>query len=290
MSTQTDQQKIYEDLVGIGFSDHEARIYLALALATEPATAYELAKAAQIPVANTYNVMRSLAKKGVSSQVAKDPVRYIAKPPSEVFAGMASAMQQRCDSLVSRFDKIRPQLADDYVEILNGVPNVEGRVGAMIDGSAQQLVLKSPGPLSPALTASLEAAVKRGVRVMMIYYGAEPKLPKGQVHLWPHEGNAAEMGSDFFTITVDSKAGLAFNTVSYLAAYSENPTFVYLVDVLLRHEIYLAEIMTKLSDEVEENFGPALHKLRSRFGMVPINEQMQAYIDSRKPQKRRVRA
>lgn len=290
MTTQTDHQKIFEDLVGIGFSEHEARIYLALAMASEPATAYEIAKAAQIPVANTYNVMRSLAKKGMTSQVTKDPVRYIAKSPSEVFSSMAASMQQRCESLVSRFDNIRPQLADDYVEILNGPADIEGRVAALIDGAEKQVVMKSPTELSPSLAKVLERAVKRGVRLMLIYYGPAPKMPKGQVHLWPHEGNAADMGGDFFTISVDSKAALAFNTVTYLAAYSENPTFVYLVDVLLRHEIYLSEIMTKLGEEVEEHFGPALHRIRSRFGMFPINEKMQSYIESRNPQKRKASA
>jgi len=290
VTTQTDQQKIFEDLVGIGFSEHEARIYLALAMASEPATAYEIAKAAQIPVANTYNVMRSLAKKGMTSQVTKDPVRYIARSPSEVFKGMAATMQQRCESLVSRFDNIRPQPADDYVEILNGPADIEGRVAALIDGAEKQVVMKSPTELSPSLAKVLERAIKRGVRLMLIYYGPPPKMPKGQVHLWPHEGNAADMGGDFFTISVDSKAALAFNTVTYIAAYSENPTFVYLVDVLLRHEIYLAEIMTKLGEEVEEHFGPALHRIRSQFGMFPINEQMQTYIESRKPQKRKARA
>lgn len=287
MTTQADHQKIFDDLVGIGFSVHEARVYLALALASEPSTAYEIAKAAQIPVANTYNVMRSLAKKGVTSQVTKDPVRYIAKSPTEVFSGMAAAMQQRCESLVSRFDSIRPQLGDDYVEILNGPADIEGRVAALIDGAKNQIVMKSPTELTPALSKVLERAVKRGLRLMLIYYGAEPKMPKGQVHLWPHEGNAADMGGDFFTISVDSKAALAFNTVTYVAAYSENPTFVYLVDVLLRHEIYLAEIMMKLGEEVEGHFGPALHRIRSRFGMFPINEQMQNYIESRKPSKRK---
>ncbi len=290
MTTQADHQKIHEDLVAIGFSDHEARIYLALALASNPATAYEVAKAAQIPVANTYNVMRSLAKKGVTSQVSESPVRYIAKSPTEVFSGMAIMMQQRCESLVSRFDNIKPQLANDYVEILNGKTDVEARIAAMIESAEQQVVLKSPTDLSPALTEVLERAIKRDVRLMLIYYGTEPTFPKGQVHVWPHEGNAADMGSDFLTVTVDSKAALAFNTATYLAAFSENPTFVYLVDVLLRHEIYLAEIMLKLGNEVEAIFGPALHRIRSQFGMIPINEKMRSYINSRAPQKRKLRS
>jgi hypothetical protein len=66
---------ILADLTAIGFTDHEARIYLALVSLGRPAIAYEIAKAASIPVANTYNVIRSLAKKGATKQVA-DAVTY----------------------------------------------------------------------------------------------------------------------------------------------------------------------------------------------------------------------
>lgn len=283
MTTKADHQKIYEDLVAVGFSDHEARIYLALALAPQPATAYEIAKAAQIPVANTYNVMRSLAKKGATSQVSKNPVRHIAKSPAEVFNSMATEMQKRCQSLVSRFDNIRPELSDQYVEILNGRGDVERRIAAIIDGAEQQIALKSYTNLSPSLMEALERAIKRGVRLLFVYNGERPRLPKGNVHLWPHEGNAADWGAYFSTISVDSSAALAFDGESFVAAFSENRTFVYLVDVYFRHEIYLAEIMLKLEPEIEALFGPALHRIRSEFGMVPINEQMRAFINARLP-------
>ncbi|MCT4370782.1 hypothetical protein CLG85_010825 [Yangia mangrovi] len=63
MSEQTSKDKVLADLASVGFSDLEASVYLALVQMRDAATAYEIAKSANIPVANTYNVMRGLVKK-----------------------------------------------------------------------------------------------------------------------------------------------------------------------------------------------------------------------------------
>jgi sugar-specific transcriptional regulator TrmB len=281
MTTAAGNEGLLSDLAAIGFAEHEARIYVALVTLGRPATAYEVAKAARIPVANTYNVIRSLAKRGATKQVTEGPTRYVSVPPTELFQGLATEMQRRCTSLVARFEKLTPEQAQDYVELLNGRTEIERRIAAMIERAERQIVLKCQSELSTVILEALADAVTRGVRCLIIYHGEKPKLPRGDVHLWPHEGNGADMGEGLFTISVDSRQALAFDTESSGGTASENPIFVYLADVLLRHEIYLAEIMGRLGPEVEAHFGPALYRLRERYAAIPISEQTWAYIRSR---------
>jgi hypothetical protein len=281
MTTAAGSEGLLSDLAAIGFAEHEARIYVALVSLGRPATAYEVAKAARIPVANTYNVIRSLAKKGATKQVAEGPTRYVSVPPGELFQRLAAEMQRRCTSLVDRFEKLEPEQAQDYVELLTGQAEIERRIAAMIEKATQQIVLKCQRQMSASILGALTDAVTRGVRCFVIYHGEKPKLPRGDVHLWPHEGNGADMGEGLFTIAVDSRQALAFDTESFNGTASENPIFVFLADVLLRHEIYLAEIMERLGPEVESHFGPALYRLRERYAAIPISEQTWAYIKSR---------
>ena len=48
-------------------------------------------------------------------------------------------------------------------------------------------------------------------------------------------------------------------------AFTRNRAVVSVADTLIRHDIYLTEIFTKLRPEVEGAFGPALIELRRRF-------------------------
>lgn len=281
MAGDSEKGQILGDLTAMGFSEPEAHIYTALIVMDRPVTAYELAKGAQIPVANTYNVMRSLEKRGASKQVSDNPARYVATPPADLFLGIAEETNRRCHDLISRFEHIRPPQSEHYVEVFSGQQEIEKRVASMFADATENIVLKGRSELAPSVQKALADAVKRGVTCYFIYYGEPPVLPKGDVHLWPHEGNGWDIGKDFLTVSVDFRAAIASHRENYTATFSENHTFVYLTDVLLRHEVYLAEIMTTLRDEVEEHFGPALYKLREKYATMPVSEQAWGFIRAR---------
>src|SRR5262245_58508429 len=79
----------------LGFTDYEARAYLALAGAY-PATAYEVAKLAGLPRANVYSVLRTLELRGAIQKVAQDPVRYAPYKPDDYFAQQARKTAELC--------------------------------------------------------------------------------------------------------------------------------------------------------------------------------------------------
>ncbi|MBS7701077.1 MULTISPECIES: helix-turn-helix domain-containing protein [unclassified Chelatococcus] len=281
MALERGLQDVQRDLVAIGFSDHEAKVYVAL-VAIGPATAYELARQAGLPVPNTYNVIRGLMKRAATTQISARPARYVAVPPDQFFGTLASETQKRCDALVSRLSTLSAPANADYVEMLEGWATIERRLIALIAGSTRQLVLRSPSVLAPAVWEELRKAVDRNVECLFVYYGEKPDLPDlPHVRLWPHEGNGASLGPDFFTICADFSSALIHSQDRQEGAFSENRSFVYLAGVFLRHELYLAEIMMRFETEVEETFGPALYKLRQSFGMIPLGEEIRSFVRSR---------
>ncbi|MGK6317353.1 TrmB family transcriptional regulator [Neorhizobium sp. DT-125] len=278
---KTDLTDIIEKLGQIGFSDQEARIYVAL-VQIGPATAYELGKQAKLAVPNTYNVMRSLTEKGAATQVSGQPARYIAVQPQQFLETMASRTTRICEELAGRMGSLSPEANDDYVEMLSSPAAIDKRILATIEDARSQILLKATSPLPERIHKALQAAAKRGVEILFVYYGDKPKLREGaKVRLWPHEGNGANIGPDFFLLCVDFKQALAREPSGLNGAYSENRSFVYLAGVFLRHELYLAEIMTKFEAEIEDAFGPALYKLRESYGMLAMEEDIRSFVESR---------
>lgn len=280
-AAKTDLADIIEKLGQIGFSDQEAKIYIAL-VQIGPATAYELGKQAKLAVPNTYNVMRSLTDKGAATQVSGQPARYIAVQPQQFLESMASRTARICEDLAGKMGSLTQEANDDYVEMLSTPAALDKRVLDTIDNAQSQILLKATSPLPERFQKALQTAAKRGVEILFVYYGDKPKLSAtSKVRLWPHEGNGANIGPDFFLLCVDFKRALIREPSGLNGAYSENRSFVYLAGVFLRHELYLAEIMTKFEAEIEEAFGPALYKLRESYGMLAMEEDIRRFVESR---------
>jgi sugar-specific transcriptional regulator TrmB len=279
-AAKTELSEIVEKLGQVGFSDQEAKIYVAL-VQSGPATAYELAKQAKLAVPNTYNVMRALSEKGAATQVSEQPARYVAVPPRQFFEAMASRTSRVCDDLAEKMSSMSPASGGDYVEVLADAAAMDRRILDTIDSATSQILLKAICPLPPELLKALRMAAGRGVQILFVYYGERPDLAGDDVRLWPHEGNGANIGFDYFLLCVDFRRALAREPSGLRGAYSENRSFVYLAGVFLRHELYLAEIMTRFEDEIEAAFGPALYKLRQAYGMLAIEEEIRSFVDDR---------
>ena len=94
-------REVLSGLRQLGFTDYEARIYVQL-LKTSPATAYEIAKAAGVPRANTYAALEALAQRGAVLPVNEEPLRYIAAPPKSLFEAISGQTRALCDDLADR--------------------------------------------------------------------------------------------------------------------------------------------------------------------------------------------
>lgn len=272
--------RIHRNLIALGFSEPEAKLYVAL-VQTGSATAYEVAKKAKLAVANTYNIIRSLAERGATIQVSDQPARYVAVEPSELFGAMAARTKALCGELVEGLDALKPEESSQYVEMLAGSA-IEKRIIAVIESAEEQLLLKAYAPLSASLVRALSAAASKGIHILFVYYGDKPSLPElANVQLWPHEGNGVAIGPDFFIICADFERALIHTPDKAEGAYSENRSFVYLAGVFLRHELYLAEIMTRFEPQIEEAFGPALYKLRESYGMLALGDEIMSFVRQR---------
>ncbi len=260
---------ILQDLTALGFTQHEAKVYVAL-LRAQPATAYEISKTASIPKVNSYSVLESLSRKQVVRPVSANPVRYVAVAPKILFGRIAAATERRCMRLIEETASLEPEEDETYVWSLEGRDVIDARIEATIDAARSHVWVKGSEDILERFRHSLEGAVSRGVSVLIILFGQNPDRFDfgGDSKVYLHEASGRPIGSSkhIFIVTRDFEESLiADYRTGVQSTHTHNKTVVSVVDTLLRHEVYLAEIFAIFGKDIDAIFGPALSKLRERY-------------------------
>ncbi|NGM89091.1 TrmB family transcriptional regulator [Parapusillimonas sp. SGNA-6] len=268
-NTRSAYEKIIKDLQSVGFSDYEAKTYIALLL-TPNATAYEISKEAGIPKANCYSVLEALRKNGAVQAVSENPVKYVAVDPNRYFNQMVERTQLRCDELKESLKTLGHLPQEDLVWSLNDTEAVGLHIEKMINSARENLRVKAADTTLAPYIPSLRKAARRGVKVLIILFGADTKpFELGRnCKAYLHEGNGIRVGIShrLIVLTRDYKEALVAEVgPDAYGSYTKSKPIVTLADSLLRHEIYFAEIFSRFGDAIQEEFGPALVKLRDNY-------------------------
>lgn len=268
-SRQSDFSDLWPDMQALGFSEYEARAYLAL-YELQPATAYEVSKLAGLPKANAYSVLESLTKKEAVQPISENPLRYVAVAPATLFKRIAQSTGKRCAKLVDAIPSLGESRDRGYVWSVAGDDAISVKINAMIDAARSHIWIKArDNVLSPHREALKRAAV-RGVKILIILFGTRvEEFQFGAAsRTYLHEGNGIAVGlaEHLITLTVDFDEALVAEVGEHArGSYTRNRPIVNLADSLLRHEIYFAEIFEMFGQPIQKTFGPALLELRRQY-------------------------
>jgi len=254
------------ELQRLGFTDYEAKIYIQL-LRTNPVTAYELSKSSGVPRANAYHALESLTRKEAVQPVSEDPARYVPVPPQVLLEGIASSTQRLCDRLAADLDAVGRPEDTHYVWTISGEPAVDERITQMIRGAKSSIWIKAPCAALRRHEAALREMAESGLEILVILFGdtASEFRYGDNVRVFLHESNGRTIGTadNLFTITVDHEQLLTANVAGNVyASYTRNHPIVITAESLIRHDYYLAEIMARFGDQIDQAFGPHLQQLR----------------------------
>lgn len=261
---------LLRDLQGVGFTDYEARVYVGL-IQKSPATAYEVAKQHGLPRANVYTVLETLERKGAVQRVSSEPVRMVPIDPQTLFDRISRTMAERCASLQQRLESVTADEETHYVWNLASAADANARIGRLIAEARHHIWIKANHAMVANHLVSLHEAAERGVPMLLVLFGSEIEISALQqltgAVVYAHEGDGTIVGlaDALFTMTVDFEEALTFNFREQFGVFTRSGPIVNMADSLIRHEVYLAEIFAALGPELEENFGPALLSLRSRY-------------------------
>ena len=263
---QTANKEILAGLRELGFTDYEARIYVQL-LKSSPATAYEVAKAAGVPRANTYAALEALAQRGAVLPVNEEPLRYVAAPPKALFEAISRQTNSLCSDLSDRLAALTPADPDYHVWMTHGDMAVQDKIDSLIAESRHAIWIKAADDVIRRHKAALRKAAARGVALIIVLFGkdADEFRFNDQCRIYIHERDGTRMGTadNLFTIAVDHERMLTANMEGeVLAAHTSCPPVVTMAQSLIRHDLYIAEIFAKFGTQIDEAFGPYLRDIR----------------------------
>ena len=260
-------------LRGLGFTEYEAKAYLAL-LRGSPATAYAVARESGVPRSKVYGVLGGMAERGVVFISHGEPVRYAPLPSRELMQSRRREAEELLTAAEDELEEYAKQDAgganDDRIWDIEGRGEILSRLKELIGRAKERILLHVWREDAPELEEELAKAAERGVKITVMAYG-DPEYDFAQVYL--HEPGpeqiTREYGGRWIILSVDAGeivAGIVSPGEVAKAAWSSHPGIVMPITEQVKHDLYIAELLGSHREVLEEAYGPSLKKLREKFG------------------------
>ncbi|MBP2652403.1 MAG: transcriptional regulator, TrmB family [Firmicutes bacterium] len=133
-------EKILAQIQKLGFSQYEAKAYLAL-LQHSPVTGYELSKRSGVPRSMIYEVVNKLIDRGAVYTIPSDPLRYTPVPAREFLKRVRRNLDATFDFLDQSLSSLKQGEVVNVISHINGYEAVMNELLAIIDKSKQELWL-----------------------------------------------------------------------------------------------------------------------------------------------------
>jgi sugar-specific transcriptional regulator TrmB len=260
---------ITEKLVYIGFSEYEARAYVAL-LGRYPVTPYELARASGIPTSKIYGVMSRLSEKGMVSLVddSKRKKRYIPVEPGEFLESFGNKVLGTLRLLKDEMSVIGRDGGASHIWNISDYSYMMDKAERMVLQAEKTLLVSIYREEMEKLEEHLQAAEERGVSVALMHFGPAHGRA-GQLFHHPIEPTIyAEKGGRGVVIVADSREaimGMVLGDGAAEGAWSANRGFVALAEDYIRHDIYFMKVVKRFNRQLRKLFGYHYEKLRDVF-------------------------
>jgi len=238
-------------LVEIGFSEYEAKAYLAL-LRKSPVTGYELSKLSGVPRSMIYEVVGKLTARGAALTLRTGgTTKYAPVPAAEFLDQLHREREELIASLKDDLATLTSAPDLEYVWNIEGHENIMGKAMEMIDQAETRVYLALLPATFPALQPALEGAIGRGVQVV-IYTTGDIDLPGGQLVVASMSEEAlSQAGGLGLILVIDGEEVLIgewLTATQARASWTSSPLLVFIAEHHLRTDLYLPQILALLGD------------------------------------------
>jgi len=244
-----------DKLVELGFSEYEAKAYVAL-LRKSPVTGYELAKLSGVPRSMIYEVAGKLTARGAAMTLRKEGATLYAPMPADEFLDhLHREHEELIDSLKEELTAhtVTPDL--EYVWNIEGHENIMAKAAEMVEQAQTRIYVALLPVTFPALRPVLEEAIRRGVQVML-YTTGDVDLPGGRVVVAHVAEETLEQARGLGLILVidgeEVLVGEWLTDTQARASWTSNPLLVFIAEHHLRTDLYLPQILARLGDQALE--------------------------------------
>lgn len=257
--------KILQDL---GFTEYESKTYLAL-LEKSPISGYAVALISGVPRSKIYEVLGGLVARGEVIMSPGNTALYSPLPPKELLEKRRRKAETTLDLAQNALEQyIYNKENRENIWNITGRKDILDRVREVIRNAKGHVLVEIWKEDAEELKEEFMEASKKGVEILIVAYG---NLEFSFVQVYQHdlhEEITSEWGGRWIVLSADDReivAGIVSLGDDSRAAWTMHPGLVMPMTEVIKHDLYIMEMLKEHRVILETSFGPNLIHLRNRF-------------------------
>ena len=252
---------LQNSLTQIGFTEYEAKVYLAL-LSDSPTTGYQLSKKSGVPRSMVYEALGRLAARGaVLETVEGRATLYRPLPPNVLLDRYEEEQRHMMAGLRSGMEKIYQSSDEDKVWSISGRRATFSYAAQMLREAQDEVYAVLNDEALAALEAEFIALCQRGVDINALLTG-ESSLACGQVAYHPPlESEIQELTGTLVIVTDNQRALIASTNHETIATITGNHNLILMARQFVWMELFAQRIYTKLGPDFVQQLDPEDQKI-----------------------------
>jgi Cd2+/Zn2+-exporting ATPase len=248
-------------LTALGFTEYEAKVYLAL-LREHPATGYQIGKQAGIPRSMVYEALGRLHARGAALKTEEQGGSlYRPLPPEALLSRYEQEQQRLVQTLRDGLSALYTARDEDRLWSISGRTSVLAYAAQMVQRAASEVLLVLDDPDLEALRAEIVQACGRGLDVSTLLTGSA-MLDCGQVARHPPLESQLQGLTGMLVVVVDRDEALIASTdADMLATITSNRNLVLIARQFVWMELFTQRISARLGADLLARLDPEDRKI-----------------------------
>jgi Cd2+/Zn2+-exporting ATPase len=248
-------------LIKIGFTEYEAKVYLAL-LTEHPATGYQISKNSGVPRSMVYEVLSRLHNRGAVLETIEDRATYYRPLAPET---LISQYEERMQKL---FSELRPGLTDlfqatqdDRIWTITGKDAVMVYCRQMLQNAENEVYLVIDDLALETMAPWLEELDSSGVELNILQTGNKQILFGSIAYHPPLESELQGLTNTLLVIVDNQEVLISSQGTETRATITSNPNTILIARQFIWMEFFTQRIYAQIGPDLLERLSPEDRKI-----------------------------
>jgi Cd2+/Zn2+-exporting ATPase len=264
--------QLLNDLIALGFTEYEARIYLGL-LKENPANGYQLSKKTGVPRSMVYEALGRLHARGaVLKSGAERATLYRPLPPDQLLERYDRQHQQLIDNLKEELDRLyNPQEEKEALWSISGQEAIYSYASQMIAKAEDEIYLVLGDADLQRLGTEVSTACRSGMRVGALLTG-KGELDCDQVSYHPPAESEIQGMENMLVVVIDGEECMIANMEQDMrATVTTNRNLVLIAHQFVWMELFAQRVYERLNPDLLDLLDESDRQLLRSFSVNNIH-------------------
>lgn len=247
---------LLQDLIAVGFTEYEAKVYLAL-LRENPATGYQLSKNSGVPRSMVYEALGRLVVRGaVLKTDDRRSTLYRPVPPEILLDRYKKEQDQLFNNLSRELSALYDNQQEDYYWTFKGSGSVFSYANQMIEEAQEEILAVLNDNDLGALRTQIELTCQRGIATSALLTGAGELGCGVVVRHPPLESELQELDRMMVLVVDNQQVLIANRDLDVSATVTRNMNLVLIARQFIWMELFAQRIYARMGPDLLERLDP----------------------------------